>query len=134
MTITTTERLDAVFADAPLMAILRGTGVERSIALATTAWDLGIDSVEVTLQSADDLTALREVARLGADRGKTVGAGTILHPSQVEAARAAGAGYLVSPDSTRAWSRPPRRWICRCSPASPRRRRCSSRSRSASPG
>ncbi|QHC67862.1 bifunctional 4-hydroxy-2-oxoglutarate aldolase/2-dehydro-3-deoxy-phosphogluconate aldolase [Rathayibacter sp. VKM Ac-2759] len=97
MTVTTTERLDAVFADAPLMAILRGTGVERSIALATTAWDLGIDSVEVTLQSADDLTALREVARLGADRGKTVGAGTILHPSQVEAARAAGAGYLVSP-------------------------------------
>ncbi|WP_317230068.1 bifunctional 4-hydroxy-2-oxoglutarate aldolase/2-dehydro-3-deoxy-phosphogluconate aldolase [Clavibacter sp. MX14-G9D] len=88
---------DAVFAGAPLMAILRGMGVERSIALATTAWDLGIDSVEVPLQTPEDEVALREVARLGAARGKTVGAGTILRVDQVARARAAGAGYLVSP-------------------------------------
>ena len=49
MTITppTTSPFDDVFSGAPLMAILRGMGRERSIALATTAWDLGIDSVEV---------------------------------------------------------------------------------------
>lgn len=88
---------DTVFAGAPLMAILRGMGVERSIALATTAWDLGIDSVEVPLQTAEDEIALREVARLGAQRGKTVGAGTILRAEQVPVAREAGAGYLVSP-------------------------------------
>ncbi|MBO0983595.1 bifunctional 4-hydroxy-2-oxoglutarate aldolase/2-dehydro-3-deoxy-phosphogluconate aldolase [Rathayibacter sp. SD072] len=99
MTITppTTSPFDDVFSGAPLMAILRGMGRERSIALATTAWDLGIDSVEVPLQTAEDEVALREVARLGAERGKTVGAGTIVRPEQVAPARAAGAGYLVSP-------------------------------------
>jgi len=92
-----TSPFDDIFSGAPLMAILRGMGVERSIALATTAWDLGIDSVEVPLQTAEDEIALREVARLGAERGKTVGAGTIVRPEQVALAREAGAGYLVSP-------------------------------------
>lgn len=96
-TTPTASPFDEVFAGAPLMAILRGMGVERSIALATTAWDLGIDSVEVPLQTAEDEVALREVARLGAERGKTVGAGTIVRPEQVALAREAGAGYLVSP-------------------------------------
>ena len=49
-----TSPFDDIFSGAPLMAILRGMGVERSIALATTAWDLGIDSVEVPLQTAED--------------------------------------------------------------------------------
>ncbi|NQX06034.1 bifunctional 4-hydroxy-2-oxoglutarate aldolase/2-dehydro-3-deoxy-phosphogluconate aldolase [Rathayibacter sp. VKM Ac-2856] len=92
-----TSPFDDIFSGAPLMAILRGMGVERSIALATTAWDLGIDSVEVPLQTAEDEIALREVARLGTERGKTVGAGTIVRPEQVALAREAGAGYLVSP-------------------------------------
>ncbi|QHC60443.1 bifunctional 4-hydroxy-2-oxoglutarate aldolase/2-dehydro-3-deoxy-phosphogluconate aldolase [Rathayibacter sp. VKM Ac-2760] len=92
-----TSPFDDIFSGPPLMAILRGMGVERSIALATTAWDLGIDSVEVPLQTAEDEVALREVARLGAERGKTVGAGTIVRPEQVALAREAGAGYLVSP-------------------------------------
>jgi len=85
------------FATAPLMAILRGTGVERAVMLATTAWDLGIDSVEVTLQSDEDLLALRAVARLAEERGKIVGAGTIVSARQIPLAVAAGARYLVSP-------------------------------------
>jgi len=88
---------DETFATAPLMAILRGTGVERAVRLATTAWDLGIDAVEVTLQSDEDLLALREVARLAEQRGKIVGAGTIVSPRQIPLAVAAGARYLVSP-------------------------------------
>lgn len=88
---------DETFAQAPLMAILRGMGVDRSVALATTAWDLGIDSVEVPLQTAEDEAALREVARVGAERGKIVGAGTIVSPDQLSVAHDAGARYLVSP-------------------------------------
>ena len=88
---------DETFAVAPLMAILRGTGVERAVTLATTAWDLGIDSVEVTLQSDEDLRALHEVARLAEERGKIVGAGTIVSARQIPLAVAAGARYLVSP-------------------------------------
>lgn len=92
-----TEWFDAAFAGSPLMAILRGMGVERSTALASTAWDLGLDHVEVPLQTEEDERALREVVRLGAERGKVVGAGTILRVEQVAAAHAAGAAYLVAP-------------------------------------
>ncbi|WES63853.1 bifunctional 4-hydroxy-2-oxoglutarate aldolase/2-dehydro-3-deoxy-phosphogluconate aldolase [Microbacter sp. GSS18] len=88
---------DDVFAGAPLMAILRSMGVERSVRLATTAWDLGLDSVEVTIQSPQDVDALREIAKRGRERGVVVGAGTIVDPAQVPVAVEAGAGYLVSP-------------------------------------
>src|SRR4051812_42834624 len=88
---------ETAFAGAPLMAILRGMGVERSAQLATTAWNLGLDSVEVPLQTEDDERALRELVRLAAERGKVVGAGTIITAEQVDTARDAGAAYLVSP-------------------------------------
>ncbi|WP_194396956.1 bifunctional 4-hydroxy-2-oxoglutarate aldolase/2-dehydro-3-deoxy-phosphogluconate aldolase [Microbacterium atlanticum] len=88
---------DDAFAGAPLMAILRGMGRERSVRLAEVAWDLGIDSVEVPLQTEEDERALREVVRAGESRGKSVGAGTIITPEQVERAADAGAAYLVSP-------------------------------------
>jgi len=88
---------ETAFAGAPLMAILRGMGVERSARLSQTAWDLGIDSVEVPLQTQEDQRALREVVTLAAARGKSVGAGTIITPEQVALAADAGAAYLVSP-------------------------------------
>lgn len=88
---------EQTFAGAPLMAILRAAGTERAVRVATTAWDLGLDSVEVTIQSDADVDALREVARLGRDRGAVVGAGTIIRADQVAVAVEAGAGYLVSP-------------------------------------
>ena len=88
---------DHAFSSTPVMAILRGMGPERSVELATTAWDLGIDSVELPLQSDEDHAALREVSRLGAERGKSVGAGTIIRADQLHAAKEAGAEYLVSP-------------------------------------
>ena len=91
------EWFEDAFAGAPLMAILRGMGVERSARLATTAWDLGLDSVEVPLQTDEDERALRELVRLADERGKVVGAGTIITTEQVDRAGDAGAAYLVSP-------------------------------------
>ncbi|GAA5210072.1 bifunctional 4-hydroxy-2-oxoglutarate aldolase/2-dehydro-3-deoxy-phosphogluconate aldolase [Microbacterium kyungheense] len=88
---------DTAFAGAPLMAILRGMGVERSVRLSETAWDLGIDSVEVPLQTDEDERALRAVVAAARERGKIVGAGTIITPAQVALATDAGAEYLVSP-------------------------------------
>src|SRR5690606_25909616 len=38
-----------MFGGSPLMAILRGMGVERSLAVSTSAWDLGIDVVELPI-------------------------------------------------------------------------------------
>lgn len=88
---------DDTFAGAPLMAILRGMGRERSLELATTAWDLGIRSVEVPLQAPADEEALRAVVAAAAERGLSVCAGTIIDPAQVPVAVATGARYLVSP-------------------------------------
>ncbi|WP_374946184.1 bifunctional 4-hydroxy-2-oxoglutarate aldolase/2-dehydro-3-deoxy-phosphogluconate aldolase [Agreia sp.] len=88
---------DEAFATARIMAILRGRGVQRSLAIAKAAWDLGIDAVEVTLQGAEDEATLRELVRVGAERGKIVGAGTVIDPNQVVLAHRAGAAFLVSP-------------------------------------
>lgn len=95
--VDSTEYFDQAFADAPLMAILRGMGTERSLALATTAWDLGIDLVEVPLQTPTDREALAAVVAAGRERGKDVGAGTVLDMATVEAAAEAGARFTVSP-------------------------------------
>jgi Entner-Doudoroff aldolase len=88
---------DENFADQPLMAILRGRGVERTIELATTAWDLGIELVEVPIQTPVDVAALAAAVMLGRERGRLVGAGTILTARHVRQAREAGAAFTVSP-------------------------------------
>ncbi|MEE1651429.1 bifunctional 4-hydroxy-2-oxoglutarate aldolase/2-dehydro-3-deoxy-phosphogluconate aldolase [Brachybacterium sp. J144] len=95
--VDSTEYFDQAFDGAPLMAILRGMGTERSLALATTAWDLGIDLVEVPLQTPTDREALAAVVAAGRERGKDVGAGTVLDMATVEAAAESGARFTVSP-------------------------------------
>jgi 2-dehydro-3-deoxyphosphogluconate aldolase/(4S)-4-hydroxy-2-oxoglutarate aldolase len=97
MTAIANDSLTAIFDGQPLMAILRGVGIDRSVALAHQAWDLGIDCVEVTIQSPDDVEALRAVVTAGAARGKSVGAGTILTAEHVRQAADAGAAFTVSP-------------------------------------
>jgi len=86
-----------MFGGSPLMAILRGMGVERSLAVSTSAWDLGIDVVELPIQTEEDLEALRVVAAAGKERGKTVGAGTVVSVQHVAQAASAGAVFTVSP-------------------------------------
>lgn len=88
---------EKLFAGAPLMAILRGMGAERSLAVSTTAWDLGIDVVELPIQTPDDVEALRVVAAAGRERGKVVGAGTVVSAEHVAQAASAGAAFTVSP-------------------------------------
>lgn len=88
---------EALFAGAPLMAILRGMGVERSLALSTTAWDLGIDIVELPIQTPEDVEALTVVSAAAGERGKVVGAGTVLTPDHIVQAASAGASFTVSP-------------------------------------
>lgn len=88
---------EELFDGAPLMAILRGMGVERSLAVSTTAWDLGIDVVELPIQTEEDLEALRVVAAAGRERGKAVGAGTVVSVEHVAQAASAGAVFTVSP-------------------------------------
>lgn len=92
-----TEWFDTEFASAPIMAILRGTGIARSVELAEVAWDLGIEAVEVTVQSPSDLEALAAVVSAGTARGKQVGAGTIIDAAGAAQAAETGAAFTVSP-------------------------------------
>ena len=86
-----------IFAGVPLMAIMRGMGAERSLAVATRAWDLGITAVEVPVQTAEDVEALRVVADAAHERGLMVGAGTVVTHEHVRQAKEAGAAFTVSP-------------------------------------
>ena len=88
---------EEIFRDVPLMAILRGMGVERTLATATRAWDLGITAVEVPVQTPTDVEALRVVAEAAHERGLTVGAGTVVSLEHVRQAADAGAAFTVSP-------------------------------------
>src|SRR5690606_26648589 len=86
-----------LFGEAPLMAILRGMGVERTLEVATKAWDLGITAVEVPVQTPTDIEALRVLVDAAAARGLQVGAGTVVSVEHVRQAKDAGAAFTVSP-------------------------------------
>jgi 2-dehydro-3-deoxyphosphogluconate aldolase/(4S)-4-hydroxy-2-oxoglutarate aldolase len=58
----------------------------------------GVDTMEITLRTADALEAIRSIAKQVP--GMAVGAGTIVRPEQAREAVGAGAAYLVSPGST----------------------------------
>ncbi|RVV99770.1 bifunctional 4-hydroxy-2-oxoglutarate aldolase/2-dehydro-3-deoxy-phosphogluconate aldolase [Mesobaculum littorinae] len=57
----------------------------------------GLPALEVTLRTPAALDAIREMAAI---QGARVGAGTLLTPADVEAAKAAGATFGVSPGAT----------------------------------
>ncbi|WP_136706576.1 bifunctional 4-hydroxy-2-oxoglutarate aldolase/2-dehydro-3-deoxy-phosphogluconate aldolase [Agromyces sp. H66] len=97
MTELTNSQFDDLFAGRPLMAIFRGLGVARSLELARRAWDLGIDVVELPIQSDADVEALAAVVEAGRAEGRLVGAGTVVAARHVELAASAGAAFTVSP-------------------------------------
>ena len=88
---------DAQFRHVPVMGVFRSQGVTRTVALCEAAWDLGIDVVEVTIGHVDDVPSLYAVVAAGRDRGRSVGAGTVITPEQVHAAHNAGATFTASP-------------------------------------
>ena len=92
----TTEVIDIIHRQ-PVMAILRNMDPHRSVALATRAWDLGIDLVEVPIQSPDAIPSLAAVVKAGAERGKMVGAGTIISSEQVLKCVQFGVAFTVAP-------------------------------------
>lgn len=88
---------DTAFDGRPLMAILRGFDPRRTVELAQRAWDLGMDWVEVPIQSDEGLEALAASVEAGRSRGRTVGAGTVTTRERVRQAAEAGACFAVAP-------------------------------------
>lgn len=88
---------DALFAGQRAMAILRGLPPAETVRLAETAWDGGVELVEVPIGRPGQEEALAAAVAAGAKRGHAVGAGTVVSAAHVARAREAGAAYTVAP-------------------------------------
>ena len=87
------SKLSAVLAPGVIpVVVIEDPGAAEALGHALTAG--GLPSAEITLRTAG---ALEAIAALSALSGFTVGAGTVVDPSQAQEAVAAGASYLVSP-------------------------------------
>lgn len=86
-----------VAALAPIVPVLTVEDAETAGDLAAALVAGGLPALEVTLRTPAALEAIRRMARVP---GGTVGAGTLLAPDDVKAAKAAGARFGVSPGAT----------------------------------
>lgn len=82
---------------APVVPVLVIEDVTKAQGLARALITGGLPALEVTLRTAGALDAIRAMADV---EGGVVGAGTLLTPDDVKAAKAAGAKFGVSPGAT----------------------------------
>jgi 2-dehydro-3-deoxyphosphogluconate aldolase / (4S)-4-hydroxy-2-oxoglutarate aldolase len=82
----------------PVIPVVMIDRAEDAVPLARALLAGGVDTMEITLRTADALDAIRSVA----DQvpGMAVGAGTIVRPEQAGEALSADAAFLVSPGCT----------------------------------
>jgi len=92
------SRITAAFAArAPVVPVLIVTDARRAGDLARALVAGGLPMLEVTLRTTAALDAIRAMADV---EGGIPGAGTLLTPADVKAAKAAGARFGVSPGAT----------------------------------
>ena len=100
MTMTPAEQSRAardIAARAPVIPVLVLDDVAHAAPLARALTAGGLPALEVTLRTPVALACIREMAKVP---GGIVGAGTLLTPADVKAAKAAGAMFGVSPGAT----------------------------------
>ena len=89
--------IDAVMRLAPVIPVLVVEDAAVAVPLAEALVEGGLRVLEVTLRTPAALEVIRAMASV---EGAVVGAGTVLNPRDLEAAMAAGAGFIVSPGLT----------------------------------
>lgn len=82
---------------APVIPVLVIKTLAHARPLAEALVAGGLPALEVTLRTPDALNAIRDMAQVP---GGVVGAGTLITPADVRAAKAAGAKFGVSPGAT----------------------------------
>lgn len=92
-----TRQLSAWCGACPLVPVIEIDRAEDAVALANALMAGGIVMLEVTLRTPAALAAISAIAKIP---NAVVGAGTLLTPEQVDAAKAAGAVFGVSPGAT----------------------------------
>ena len=86
-----------LIANGQIMAILRNMPLEQTLKNTQKAWDLGIDLVEVPIQTVDRRPVLEAVAELARSQGRIIGAGTVISMEQVEFISKLGVAFCVAP-------------------------------------
>jgi 2-dehydro-3-deoxyphosphogalactonate aldolase len=84
--------------DPPLIAILRGVTPAEAPAIARALIEGGFACLEVPLNSPSPLESIAAI-RAGAGGQMRIGAGTVLMPGQIADVAAAGAQFVVSPNT-----------------------------------
>lgn len=85
------------FARSPIIAILRNMSPASAVELARNAWDLGVELVEVPIQTPDAVPTLHAVIQAGLERDRPVGAGTVTTTDQLLLVQRLGAAFTVAP-------------------------------------
>lgn len=88
---------DALLVLAPVIPVLVVDNVAHARPLAEALVAGGLPLLEVTLRTPAALSVIAEMAKVP---GAIVGAGTVLNAADLDAARAAGAQFIVSPGLT----------------------------------
>jgi 2-dehydro-3-deoxyphosphogluconate aldolase / (4S)-4-hydroxy-2-oxoglutarate aldolase len=88
---------DELFGAHRVMTILRGLSPDETVEAAGRAWDAGIELLEVPIGRPEQVPARAAAVKAGAERGKLVGAGTVVTPEQARVAAEVGAHYTVAP-------------------------------------
>lgn len=95
---TAHHQFETLFAECPLIAILRGVRPDEVEVIGDALVEGGVRIIEVPLNSPDPFNS---IARLSArlEGRALIGAGTVLNVDQVEQVRAAGGRLIVSPST-----------------------------------
>lgn len=89
--------IDELMTTAPIMAIFRNMTPDGAVELAHRAWDLGIELVEVPIQTPEAIPTLKAVLSAGRERGKPVGSGTVITREQVVLSHELGVAFTLAP-------------------------------------
>ena len=76
---------------------MRGIHPSEALETAVAVLDAGFSMVEIPLNSPQPFDSVARLADALSSRGK-IGAGTVLHPEQVQAVATAGGDFIVSPN------------------------------------
>jgi 2-dehydro-3-deoxyphosphogluconate aldolase/(4S)-4-hydroxy-2-oxoglutarate aldolase len=85
----------AILRAARILPVVTVTSSEQGVAIAHALVEGGLSAIEITLRTPAAVAAIAAVKQ--AVPGIAVGAGTVLSVDQIDAVRAAGADFLVTP-------------------------------------
>ena len=92
------HQFESLFAECPLIAILRGVRPDEVEAIGDALVERGVRIIEVPLNSPDPLDSIARLSVRFEGRA-LIGAGTVLRVDQINPIRAAGGRLIVSPST-----------------------------------